>query len=201
MKNQNAKIVKRIVSKFSELNGTSFVGIPEYTSGTSNKKCVVPEVANHVINAGFSYGNAVKKDLKALQGATDKDIIAIATEGNFSESLVKMAIAKLTQSFINNQNKETASSGSLAQQDAYIQITPSVKLHIETGKLHIYGLTVQKKVIVKGVYQPTKSRELTLCQNAVKKYFDFSTSKFRQYIVDENTLTGVKIKGESFELV
>ncbi|MCK9544843.1 MAG: hypothetical protein M0R03_22750 [Novosphingobium sp.] len=200
MKNQNAKIVKRIVSKFSELNGTSFVGIPEYTSGTSNKKCIVPEVANHVINAGFSYGNAVEKDLKALKGATEKDVEAIAKEG-FTPELVKIAIAKLTQSFENNQNKETASAGSLAQQDAYIQITPSVKLHVETGKLHIYGLTVQKKVIVKGVYQPTNSRELTLCQNEVKKYFDFSTSKFRQYIVDENTLTGVKIKGESFELV
>ena len=200
MKNQNAKIVKRIVSKFSELNGTSFVGIPEYTSGTSNKKCIVPEVANHVINAGFSYGNAVEKDLKALKGATEKDVEAIAKEG-FTPELVKIAIAKLTQSFENNQNKETASAGSLAQQDAYIQITPSVKLHVETGKLHIYGLTVQKKVIVKGVYQPTNSRELTLCQNAVKKHFDFSTSKFRQYIVDENTLTGVKIKGESFELV
>jgi hypothetical protein len=201
MKNQNAKIVKRIVSKFSELNGTSFVGIPEYVSGTTNKKCLVPEVANHVINAGFSYGNAVEKDLKALQGATDGDIIAIATKGNFPESLVEMAIAKLAQSFIDNQNKDTASAGSLAQKDAYIQITSSIKLHIETGKLHIYGLAVQKKVLVEGVYEPTNSRDLTLCQNAVKKYFDFSTSKFRQFIVDESTLTGVKIKGESFELV
>lgn len=200
MKNQNAKIVKRIVSKFSNLNGTSFVGIPEYTSGTSNKKCIVPEVANHVINAGFNYGNAVKKDLNALKGATEKDIQAIAKKG-FSPELVKTAIAKLTQSFENNQNKETASNQSQAQKDAYIQITPSIKLHIESGKLHIYGLTVQKKVIVKGVYKPTNSRELTLCQNEVKKYFDFSTSKFRQYIVDENILTGVKIKGESFELV
>lgn len=200
MKNQNAKIVKRIVEKFSELNGTSFVGIPEYTSGTTNKKCIVPEVANHVINAGFSYGNAVEKDLKALKGATDKDVQAIAKKG-FSPELVKIAIAKLTASFEKNQNPETASAGSQAQKDAYIQITPSVKYHIESGKLHIYGLAVQKKVIVAGVYEPTNSRELTLCQNEVKKYFDFSTSKFRQFIVDENTLTGVKMKGESFELV
>ena len=201
MKNQNAKIVKRIVSKFSELNGTSFVGIPEYTSGTTNKKCIVPEVANHVINAGFSYGNAVEKDLKALRGATSEDVEAIAKKGNFTTDLVKLAIANLTQSFEKNQNPETASNGSIAQKDAYIQITPSVKLHIETGKLHIYGLAVQKTVIVEGVYLPTNSRELTLCQNAIKKYFDFSTAKFRQFIVDENTLKGVRIKGESFELV
>ena len=56
MKNQNALITKRIVSKFSTLNGASFVGIPEYTSKTTG------EVANHVVNAGFSYGNAVEKD-------------------------------------------------------------------------------------------------------------------------------------------
>lgn len=200
MNTKNAKIVKRIVSKFSELNGASFVGIPEYTSGTTNKKCIVPELANHVVNAGFSYGNAVEKDLKALKDATEKDIQAIAKEG-FTPELVKIAIANLKERFEKNQNPETASNGSQAQKDAYIQITPSVKLHIETGKLHIYGLTVQKKVIVKGVFKPTNSRELTLCQNAVKKYFNFSTSKFRQYIVDENTLTGVKIKGESYELV
>lgn len=179
---------------FANLNGSSFVGIKGYTSSTTG------EVANHVVNANFSYGNAVEKDLKALKGATDEDVKAIADKG-FTVDLVKMAIDKLRDAFIKNQNPETASAGSVAQSDAYVPITNSIKLHIETGKIHIYALAVSKQVLVEGEYKAVNSRELTLCQNAVKKYFDFSTAKYRNFIVDPAMLSGVNINGEKFSLV
>jgi hypothetical protein len=194
MTNAIAKIVKMIIAMFANLNGSSFVGIKGYTSSTTG------EVANHVVNANFSYGNAVEKDLKALQGATDEDVKAIADKG-FTVDLVKMAIAKLRDAFIKNQNPETASAGSVAQSDAYYPITNSIKLHIESGKLHIYALAVSKEVLVEGEYKAVNSRELTLCQNAVKKYFNFSTAKYRNFIVDPSMLSGVNINGEKFSLV
>ncbi len=194
MTNAIAKIVKMIIAMFANLNGSSFVGIKGYTSSTTG------EVANHVVNANFSYGNAVEKDLKALKGATDEDVKAIADKG-FTVDLVKMAIDKLRDAFIKNQNPETASAGSVAQSDAYVPITNSIKLHIETGKIHIYALAVSKQVLVEGEYKAVNSRELTLCQNAVKKYFDFSTAKYRNFIVDPAMLSGVNINGEKFSLV
>jgi len=194
MTNAIAKIVKMIIAMFANLNGSSFVGIKGYTSSTTG------EVANHVVNANFSYGNAVEKDLKALQGATDEDVKAIADKG-FTIDLVKMAIAKLRDAFVKNQNPETASAGSVAQSDAYYPITNSIKLHIESGKLHIYALAVSKEVLVEGEYKAVNSRELTLCQNAVKKYFNFSTAKYRNFIVDPSMLSGVNINGEKFSLV
>lgn len=194
MKNSVAKIIKAIIAMFANLNGSSFVGIKGYTSSTTG------EVANHVVNANFSYGNAVEKDLKALQGATDEDVMAIANKG-FSADLVRTAIAKLRDAFIKNQNPETASAGSVAQSEAYIPITNSIKLHIESGKIHIYALAVSKEVLVEGDYKPVNSKELTLCQNAVKKYFNFSTAKYRNFIVDRSQLSGVNINGEKFSLV
>ena len=188
--NAGKKLTKLIVSLFANLKGASFVGIKGYTSSTTG------EVANHVVIANFSYGNAVEKDLKALDGATDIDIQAIADKSGFTVDLVKTAIAKLAESFRKNMNPETQSNQSKAQQDAYINISPCIKLHIETGKLHIYALAHSKVVLVEGEYKPVNSRELTLCQNAVKKYFEFSTAKYRNFIVEPSQLSGVNIAGE-----
>jgi hypothetical protein len=184
-----------IIAMFANLNGSSFVGIKGYTSSTTG------EVANHVVNANFSYGNAVEKDLKALNGATDADVQAIAEKYGFAPELIKTAIIKLRDAFVKNQNPETASAQSVAQSDAYYPITNSIKLHIESGKIHIYALAVSKQVLVEGEYKSVNSRELTLCQNAVKKYFDFSTAKYRNFIVDPAQLSGVNINGEKFSLV
>ena len=187
-------MIKAIVNTFSELNGSQFVGIKEYTSKTSG------ETANHVVIANFSYGNAVEKDLNALRNATNEDCVNIAQSGGFSLALVEEAINKLKASFENNKDSETASAGSLAQKDAYIQITNSIKYHIETRKIHIYALHISKQVLVEGVYKQVNSRELTLAQNAVKKYFNFSTSKYRQFIVEKDMLTGVNVSGEKYSL-
>lgn len=191
---ETAKAIKEIVNLFSEINGTQFVGIKGYTAKTSG------ETANHVVIANFSYENAVQKDLKALQSATSKDITTIAENGNFSTELVKEAITKLTDSFTKNKDSETASAGSIAQKDAYIHITNSIKMHIETRQLYIYALHVSKQVLIEGTYKHVNSRDLTLAQNAVKKYFKFSTSQFRQFIIEKNMLTGVNANGEQITI-
>ena len=188
-----AKNIQSIVKSFRNINGSSFVGIRGYVSSTSG------EVANHVIIADFSYGNAVKHDLNALKSASNSDIINIAEKG-FSTDLVRTAIHKLEVSFENNQNEETKSNQSKGQDNAYIPITNSIKLHIETGKLHIYALAHSKKVLVEGTYKTVNSRELTLCQNAVKKYFNFKTAKYRNFIIDENQMCEVNVNGETIEI-
>ena len=192
--NQVAKMIKMIVALFSNLNGASFVGIKGYESKTSG------EIANHVVIANFSYGNAVDKDLAKLDNANDDDVLAIATKSGFTVELIKTAIAKLAESFRKNQNPETRSNQSIGQEDAYIQITNSIKYHIATGTIHIYALAVSKDVLVEGEYKIVNSRDLTLAQNAVKKYFNFSTSKYRNFIVNPDQLSGVNISGEKITL-
>ena len=125
------KQIKAIVSLFSELNGASFVGIRNYVSEKSG------EIANFVVIANFSYANAIEHDLKALQNFSIFDINEISKLG-FSVELIKQAIDKLKTSFENNINTETQSNQSKGQQDAYLPITNSIKLHIETGKIHLF---------------------------------------------------------------
>ena len=195
LKSQFAKLVKSVLTEFSNLKGSKFVGIKEYYSSTSG------EIANHVVIANFSYKKAVKKDLKALQTITDEQKQAIAKKG-FSIEMIEQAIEKMKTSFINNLNPETQSNQSKAQQDAYLNITNGIKLHIETGKLFMYALTVpeSKQIIQEGEHKKVNSRPLTLCQNEIKKVLNFSTAKFRQFSISPDQLTGVNISGEKFVL-
>ena len=193
MTKEIVKVIKRIIALFTVLHGASFVGIKGYISKTTG------EVSNHLVNVNFSYLNAVKKDLKALNESTLKDVESIEKLGFNSELIIK-AILKLKFSFEKNLNPDTKSNQSKGQINAYTPICNSMKLHIESGKIHIYALSVSKEILTKGTYKKVNSRELTLCQNAVKKYFNFSTSKFRQFIVDEKNLSGVNVSGNKLTL-
>jgi len=186
--------IKRLLTTFKDLKGTSFATVREYVSSTSG------EIANHNILINFSYANAVKKDLEKLRNITMKEMKSIADKGNFRLELVTFAVNKLTESFEKNMNKETSSNQSKAQNESYFNITDAVRLHLETGKLYIYGMTISKTVIVKGEYKTVNSRELTLCQNAIKKHLNFSTAKFRQYAIDPEQLEAVKIAGDLMNL-
>ena len=86
-----------LIAKFAQLENASFVGIRDYL----NKH---DEISNQVVDANFSYGNAVEKDLKALKSATESDINNIIFNTTFTAELVKTAIAKLINGFEKNQN-------------------------------------------------------------------------------------------------
>lgn len=190
----SSKVVREILKNFSEINGALFVGIREYEAKTTG------EIANHVVNANFSYANAVQKDIEKLQNATNEDVKIIVSKFNVDTDLVKQAIDKLLTSFLNNQNKETQSNQSKAQQDAYIHVTNSIKMNKETHNFHIYALSINKTVLVKGEHKQVNSRPLTIAQNAVKKYFDFTTAKYRNFIISPEMLSAVAIKGNVIDL-
>ena len=190
--------VVRVTNKFNDIiesvTRPTFVGIQNYLSSTSG------ELSNHVILCNFSYKNAVERDLKKLENCTENDLIAIAINSGLSIDLISQAVDKLKQSFINNQNKETASNQSLAQKDTFTVISDAVKIHNETKQVYIYGLAVAKKIIEKGEYKSVNSRPLTIAQNEVKKYFNFSTDKYRQFIVNPENLSSVKINGQELDI-
>lgn len=189
------KLVNSISKQFKGLKSASFVGIKAYTSSTSG------EVANHVVCANFSYKNAVKRDLKKLQKLTDKDKEKLSEKTGFTLDLINQAVQKLTDSFLNNLNPETQSNQSKAQQELYQKINGSMKIHKETKQIYIYALAISKEILKHGEYKTVNSRPLTLAQNAVKKELDFTTSKYRQFIVNAENLTGVNVDGEKFVLI
>lgn len=200
MKKSIAMLVKMIIGMFANLGGTSFVGIRGYEAKTSG------EVSNHVVIANASYGNAVKHDLTCLLNAVHSDFEAIVklclNKGIETNVLtVKQLIDKLATSFQNNQNEETASAGSLAQKDAYIRITDCITYNPTTEQIYIHASAHSKVVLVQGEYKHVNHGTNTLIQNEIKTYFGFKTTKFRRFILHPSQLSGVKINGESVELV
>jgi hypothetical protein len=200
MKKSIAMLIKMIIGMFANLNGTSFVGIREYEAKTSG------ETANHVVIANASYGNAVKHDLFALRSAvySDLEAIVLLCLGKGIETTVTTVndlVNKLATSFENNQNTETASKGSLAQKDAYIQISDCIKYNPTTELIYIHASAHSKTVLVDGIHKHVNHGVNTLIQNEIKYYFKFKTLKYRNFILHPSQLSGVRINGNTVELV
>lgn len=146
------------------IKGTSFIGIRNYTNSSS-------EVSNQTILAGASYERAKAADILTVQ---DFDINSYSSE--FSEDLRREAHAKILNSLVNPStgNRE-------GQIEAYRTIAPGLKLHLVSNEIHVFGFVIAKKLIVPGVYKSVNSKELTKCQDEIKKILDLKTAKYRQF--------------------
>lgn len=188
--------MKALLKELTELKGAKIVMLKGYKSDTTG------EIANFKLNANTKYCNAVAKDLKAIQGITLEDIRTISKKTGLSMDLINRAVIKITDSLIKNQNRETASVGSKAQSDAYFNLNDTVRLHLESRKLYIFAQMLKKTVIVEGEKQTRNKRDLTKAQDAIKKYLNFSTIKYRQFIIDEANIMGnVSSSGDTFSIV
>lgn len=191
MKTRN-NLVQKVLSSIVTINKMAFVGLT-YTNKANEK-------SSYTVGLGFNYANAVQKDLNKL---IESDVKELAKSINFSAELVKQAVDKLSAAFIKNQNKETQSAQSIAQQDAYINVCTGVKIHKETENVHLYAMSINKTIIEKGEYKETNKRELTKCQDAIKKALNFSTTKFRNFIVTANQFHKINAQGSklNFEMI
>jgi inosine/xanthosine triphosphate pyrophosphatase family protein len=188
MKNLETKKLIDLLT-VTDTKGASFLGIRNYESSKTG------ELANYVVISNFSYANAIAHDMKALTALTNNDLTIISKDTGLDIEVLKQAKTALLTSFEKNQNKETQSNQSKAQQDIYIKLNDAIKVHKETEQVYIYALAHKKVVIEKGTYPTVNSRELTKAKNAIKKACGFKTAKYRLFIVDKNQLTSVKIKG------
>lgn len=209
-KNRFFKLIKFIMSLFANLNGSSFVGIKGYTNSKG-------ETANFVVNANFSYHNAMVNDLAKLKLITDLDLVNLVSNKfpDNSAGLIlltnaitnlfdvyKTAITEMIKSLENRLNPDPnkPNKRSEGQTDAYINISPCIRLHIESGKLFIYALKVSKDILIAGEIQNVNSSDKTLAKRDIEKHFKLSTSNFRQFELNTNQLCGVNISGEKISL-
>jgi hypothetical protein len=188
---------KALILAAKTIQGTSFIGIRNY----ENKQ---GEVSNQTIIAGITYENCLLNDFKVLQENKDKvfetlqkeypnDLIETAYNNLFT-SLEKRLSSDEVKQALREQNDLTIRLSD-AQKDAYIHVTKGVKLNIETMQLHVFGLVVRKTVIKPIEYKETKSRDLTLAQNKIKKLCEFKQDKYRNFIFDkaEVQLQGITV--------
>jgi hypothetical protein len=183
-----------LVANTKTIKGTSFDGIANKTNPQGG-------VSNQTIVAGITYKKCLVNDFNSLQAKQNEVFETLQKEfsleiitkayTNLLTSLEKRLSSEEVKEELRRQNDITIKLSD-AQKDAYLHIAKGVKLHIETQKLHIFGLVVRKKVVKAIEYKETKSRELTIVQNKIKKLCEFKQDKYRIFIFDK---AEVKLKG------
>lgn len=83
--------------------------------------------------------------------------------------------------------------------DAYTPMDgfTGVRIHDDSGTVHVTGLVTHKVVLTKGTYKVVNSKPLTIAKNDISK--SLPSSKFRQYILEN--VTGANLNGETVEFV
>ena len=179
------------------IKGTTFVGVRNY----ENKQ---GEISNQTIVAGITYENCLLNDFKVLQEKQNEifetlqknypiELIETAFK-NVYNSLEKRLSSEEVKEALRLENDKTIALSD-AQKNAYLHLAKGVKLNKETLQIHIFGLVVKKTILQSIEYKETKSRELTIVQNKIKKLCQFKQDKYRNFIFDkaELKLQGIEI--------
>lgn len=192
MTNETKKAVVVAVAK--TIKGTSFLGIRAYENAKG-------EVSNYLLIAGYSHENAMQHDFDALK--VNQPMVKETLLKEHSIELIEQAYAKVYESLekrlssdavkelLRLQGDQTIKQSD-AQNEAYEFLAKGVRLHTATNEVHIIGLEVKKEVIKPIEYKATKSAELTIVQNKIKKLCNFRESKIRTFKFNK---AEVKIQG------
>jgi hypothetical protein len=185
---------KKFINSFQQLKSSSFISINNYLAKTTG------EVANHVINVNLSVKTAKERDLNTLLNCNENDLLNIENSQGIALDILRTALSELIASAEKNlsENTEDRTAQSQAQTDAYIHLTPAIRLHKDTMEIHVFGQAISKTVLVKGQYKTVNSKPLTIAKNTIKKHLDLRADKFRDFIVGH--IDKIKINGETLEV-
>jgi hypothetical protein len=196
-----ASLINSLINKFNSLNSPSFVGLTNYKNDNG-------QIADYQILVNFEYYKAKLRDAKILSNLLESDFIKAKKNWieKYPESRYKLDIELLKQatekefiSLTNNSNKKTKTNASKGQEEAYVHITPCMKLHIETKKLFIFAFEISKTIKVAGTYIERDSEAITVARNYIKKFFNLSTAKYRNFSVENQNLEKINIDHATFD--
>lgn len=180
--------MKKFFDKFGSLKGASFIGIRGYCNKNG-------EVADLSVLVNFDYHKAQEKDLDTLKSLDENDLNDIAVSNDLPISTLKIAHNELIESGEKNLSDEKTNQ-SIAQRDAYIHLTPGVKMHKETCNVFVYGYVNSKTIKVHGEYPARNKRVKTICKEAIKHHCNLRLNKYRQYNIGE--MDKLNISGSTF---
>jgi hypothetical protein len=146
------------------------------------------EIAKHILLLGVSLENAYKKDVAKLEGVSYSGV---------KEEARKAILASLCESLKKGIGKNSA----YTQKGQWETLGKGIRRNIEKGTIQVYGLSVSKRVIVKGTYKTVNSLPLTIEKNKLKKELRLRSSKFRPFVVDPTTVKDSSFNGQRLEIV
>lgn len=169
--------MNKIVEQLSELKpNATFLTLRNYTNNNG-------EVSDFSLVFNISYKTALEKSLEMIEEYEPTSEI----EKKAKDQLIN----SYTNSLVKIEHNATCPEGEEILQDGYTQLAKGVKLHIESGAIHLYGLLNSKKVHTPGEYKSVKSSELTLTKKRLSK--DLPVSKFRAFVISPEKLGCINV--------
>jgi len=175
-----------VVAVGKTIKGTTFVGTTYRNSQG--------ELSRQLIVSGITYENLLVNDFNSLQA--NQNVVFSTLEKSYSIDLITLAYNNVFSSLEKRlssdetkakllADKDSTIVRSQAQKDAYTHLAKGIKVHNDTNEIHVFGLVVKKRVLEAVEYKETKSKELTIVQNKIKKLCEFKQSKYKTFIFQQ----------------
>jgi hypothetical protein len=195
--NLNLKQVELLISATNEIGGVSAVSIKGYSSDISQNS----EVANQLINVGASYQNMLTKDSDIY---ANFDIESVDVE-RFDYSTIDTGKLTLEQFKAEVKNQLSVALVELNQPkksndtSADIWLNKALVFNLNTMRLSIRGMQLNKSVEVKGTFKVVKSAPKTIAKRLIEKQAKGRSATLRRFAID-NLVGAIKLVGQELEI-
>jgi len=195
--NLNLNQVELLINATNEIGGVSAVSIKGYSSDVSNGT----ETANQLINVGASYQNMLAKDENIY---ANFDIESVDVE-RFDYSTIDTAKLTLEQFKAEVKNQLSVALVELNQPkksndtSADIWLNKALVFNLNTMRLSIRGMQLNKSVEVKGTFKVVKSAPKTIAKRLIEKQAKGRSATLRRFAID-NLVGSIKLVGQELEI-
>lgn len=160
-------------------SGSTFLNLHRYRAESG-------ELANFNIVFHISYLNALKRSVAVLEALVPDSPLQMQAKHELLTSY-HTSIEKGTTIAV--EEIDDAYTRFFDADGSYIK---GVKMHTETGHLHIYGLSHQKVVIEPGVYKKVNSKPLTIEKQKLSRLCP--VSRFRQFRITPEQVEKISVQ-------
>jgi hypothetical protein len=160
-----------VIQELSKIRASStFLSLRGYRSAESG------ELADFQISFHMSYASALERSILALEAIVPGDDLQAKAKqellSSYKKSLDKVKSEPL-EVLGDHYDRVIGADG---------EHIKGIKIHKETGTLHLFGLLVNKRVLEPGTFKASNKRPLTVAKDKLRKLVP--VSKFRQFIID-----------------
>jgi hypothetical protein len=166
-----------IISQVIANKSPRFVSLNYTSKGTG-------EIARHTIRIGASVENAYRKDLRTLEKELCSMRVALndghAWQG-LSLSVAILACEEMISSLKESLDKGIGNNSAYTCKDVFVNIAKGIKVHKESGEVHLTGFGRSKVTLQEGTHKSVNSSEKTLAKKKLKKLL--LSGKFKQFVL------------------
>jgi len=174
---------QQFVAELGKLRSSStFMTIKGYRAASG-------EVADYNIVFHISYKNALLRSVAVLESYIPENDLEVQAK----QECLKSFMSSLDK--IDSTPIEDIDDGYHRFTDYNGKYINGVKLHEETDTLHLYGLVIQKRVMMPGIYKTRNRNPLTIAKDKLRNMCP--VGKFRQFRITPEQVDSISVENLS----